>query len=79
MDCSVTAATEMSFDTTVFTDPPVALPAAKQPKTAGQPRALRRPALLLRAHAEAARTNAREDLVWLTLAFSALLLLFFCA
>ena len=76
MPCSAQPRMEMNYDVPVLSRPPVALPVRVGKARPIQARAAHSPAVLVRAHRETARTDALENLVWMVLAISALLLLF---
>jgi hypothetical protein len=76
MHCSAQPRMQMNYDVPALPRPPVVLPVPVRKAGSAQPRAARSPAVLARAHLEAARTEARENLVWLALSIGALLLLF---
>ena len=67
---------EMNYDVPVLSRSPVALPVPVRKTRPVQTRAARSPAVLARAHLEIARTEARENMVWIVLSIGALLLLF---
>lgn len=67
---------EMNYDVPVLSRPAVALPVpSRKPRTAQSHAPISR-GVLAYAHLETARTEARENLVWMALSIGALLLLF---